>query len=313
MEMISVKDVLVIVYSKNDYFFPFLHSNKADIVSLFRTLNRVEIVMLKILRQLKLPLTFFYERWKKDLSQYNKIVVFDAAYSCHLAKYLNKHSRHSAKYLYYWNPITKNILELHKINQLHNSFYIYSFDKNNCEEYGFKYNSMVYSSCISLKENKQEIDVVFLGFAKDRLDKINNIYKDLVSNGIRSEFYVVNNVKTKKEVQVHLIKNKLSYDKYLYLMAKSKVLLDLTQENQRGFTIRILESIFLEKKLITDNKDIVNYDIYNSNNIFVLGLDNWKDIKSFINKPYQKLLQNFVNYYDFEYWIERFIPYEIVT
>ena len=67
-----------------------------------------------------------------------------------------------------------------------------------------------------------------------------------------------------------------------------------------------MEALFLEKKLITNNKDIKNYDFYNPSNIFILGENNIEDIKEFINKPYEKVEQKIIDYYDFEQWLSRF-------
>ena len=67
-----------------------------------------------------------------------------------------------------------------------------------------------------------------------------------------------------------------------------------------------MEALFFEKKLITNNKDIKNYDFYNPSNIFILGENNIEDIKEFINKPYEKVEQKIIDYYDFEQWLSRF-------
>ena len=62
----------------------------------------------------------------------------------------------------------------------------------------------------------------------------------------------------------------------------------------------------MKKKLITNNKDIINYDFYNSNNIFVLGEDNLDNIKEFIEKEYVEIDEKIINYYDFYEWLKRF-------
>ena len=64
--------------------------------------------------------------------------------------------------------------------------------------------------------------------------------------------------------------------------------------------------MFLERKLITNNTDIKNYDFYNHDNIFILGEDNINEIKEFINKPYKKIDQDIIDYYDFDQWLNRF-------
>jgi len=60
----------------------------------------------------------------------------------------------------------------------------------------------------------------------------------------------------------------------------------------------------LEKKLITTNKDIVNYDFYNPNNIFV-----WDNIKTeipndFLTTPYQPLSIPIFEKYSIKKWVK---------
>ena len=98
----------------------------------------------------------------------------------------------------------------------------------------------------------------------------------------------------------------MSYDKYLELLSESNCILDYNEKGQSGLTLRPMEALFLEKKLITNNKDIKNYDFYNPSNIFILGENNIEDIKEFINKPYEKVEQKIIDYYDFEQWLSRF-------
>lgn len=68
--------------------------------------------------------------------------------------------------------------------------------------------------------------------------------------------------------------------------------------------MRTIEMIGLKKKLITTNKDIVNYDFYNENNILVVDRNNFKLDTDFINKPYQELDERIYKKYSLESWIK---------
>ena len=68
-------------------------------------------------------------------------------------------------------------------------------------------------------------------------------------------------------------------------------------------TMRTIEILGLKRKLITTNKDIVNYDFYNSNNILVIDRDNPKFDISFIEKPYIELKEEIYKKYSLENWI----------
>ena len=68
-----------------------------------------------------------------------------------------------------------------------------------------------------------------------------------------------------------------------FIYSNSRCVLDSAQEGQMGLTIRVLEALGAKKKLITTNEDIVNYDFYNEENIYVY------DGKTFdFNSPFFK-------------------------
>lgn len=113
-----------------------------------------------------------------------------------------------------------------------------------------------------------------------------------------------------KKLSDILTKNSLCYEEYCKELRKSGVLLDINQKGQTALTMRVLESIYFSKKLITNNADIVHYDFYNENNIFLLPrrLSDIvpEEIKSFINKPFLPYSEEILENYDFEHWKRQF-------
>ena len=69
----------------------------------------------------------------------------------------------------------------------------------------------------------------------------------------------------------------------------SRCVLDSAQAGQRGLTIRVLEALGAKKKLITTNEDIVNYDFYRPENIYIykndVDLDNIFFKSKYIDVP----------------------------
>ena len=84
---------------------------------------------------------------------------------------------------------------------------------------------------------------------------------------------------------------------------KTKCILDAPQKGQNGLTIRTIECLGAKRKLITTNQDIVNYDFYCPENIYVYNGEfdynsiffktNYKDIDNEIYKKY--LLDNWLD------------------
>ena len=63
--------------------------------------------------------------------------------------------------------------------------------------------------------------------------------------------------------------NPIDYKNKLLEAKKAFCLIDLKLESHNGLSFRFYESLYFQKKLITNNKDVVNYDFYNSNNILI--------------------------------------------
>jgi hypothetical protein len=88
---------------------------------------------------------------------------------------------------------------------------------------------------------------------------------------------------------------------------KSKTLLDINRHGQNGLTFRVLESLGLEKKLITTNANIVTYDFYNPNNILVVDEENPIIPSDFFKNEYEKLPEAIFYKYTLNGWIDQVI------
>jgi spore maturation protein CgeB len=66
----------------------------------------------------------------------------------------------------------------------------------------------------------------------------------------------------------------LAHDQITSYFRESKVILDINHPQQSGLTSRTFEALGAKRKLITTNKNIVEYDFYNDRNIYVLDRNN---------------------------------------
>lgn len=235
----------------------------------------------------------YFDKWKYEMPENIKnIVIFDSAYNPYAVKIMKSKCKDCKINLYYWNHIneyTKKYLEDKNIDGF------WTFDSNDAKRYKINYNSQFYTKNIKLEKNYLIYDVLFLGRAKNRKEMILDLSDKLKEKEINSKNIIIENEK-----------DFVPYEEYLKLLSKTKVILDIVDGKQAGLTLRCMESLFFNKKLITNNLDIVNYDFYNPNNIFVLGKDDMNNIKQFIDSPYEPVNEEIVNYYDFEEWIKRF-------
>lgn len=107
-----------------------------------------------------------------------------------------------------------------------------------------------------------------------------------------------------------IIHSKIDYKEILNYINKSKCLIDIVQNGQCGLSWRALEAMFYRKKLITNFKDIKEYDFYKKDNIFIIGEDDLNNIKNFVNTGYVDIPENIIKKYTIDGWIENFINFK---
>lgn len=85
---------------------------------------------------------------------------------------------------------------------------------------------------------------------------------------------------------------------------QTRCVLDSPQEGQKGLTIRVLESVGARKKLITSNKDIVNYDFYDPANIYVYDESTEFNLDApFFTEDYKQIDEKIYNKYSLRNWL----------
>lgn len=187
---------------------------------------------------------------------------------------------------------------------------VFSFDRLDCQ----KYEKLEFRPLFFRKSKEVEIinpkyDLVFIGWLHaDRMDLIKNIEKNCKTKNIKTFFYLYTGIKTyinfllKKQSQNLYIKP-LNYSNVQDLHFNTKVILDLPHPFQNGLTMRTIEAIGANKKLITTNQDIKNYDFYDENNICIIYKENIEIKNSFFKKPYKKISDEIKDKYSLDKWI----------
>ena len=204
-----------------------------------------------------------------------------------LSKSCNKCKR---KIAFFWNSCTtiKNCEEkIKKMRKL--NFVVASFDKKDAQKYNLIFINQFYriqDNFKNLGEPQIDNDFFFCGMDKGRKDVLQKMQKLLSSLG-HCKFIIPD------------VNDAVPYLDYLELLKKSRVLCDVTQKNQSGLTLRILESLFFSKKIITNNESVKEYDFYAPNNILIYTSHTTReDVQSFLMKPYEKVDDNILARYE---------------
>ena len=146
---------------------------------------------------------------------------------------------------------------------------------------------------------------MFVGRDKGRGKYLQFLQQEFKKQGLDSHFFISKNLEWYEKL-FKATDNYLPYQTVLDLIGASRAILDIVQEGQTGLTLRPLEALFLNRKLITNNQDIENYDFYDKQNIFILGKDDLSKIAPFIHSPMKHIPQEVKNYYNFSEWLKRF-------
>lgn len=144
------------------------------------------------------------------------------------------------------------------------------------KKYGLECHFQPYS-IIDEDEVELEYDVFFVGNAKNRLDTILTIYNSLKNNNVKCEFWINEVPKDRiKELdcQIH-VNTFLPYETYIKKMKKSRCILEICQKGDVS-TLRYVEALSYNKKLITTDKYSINYPLYNER--FIKVLDDFESL-----------------------------------
>lgn len=181
----------------------------------------------------------------------------------------------------------------------------FSFEPKDVEKYNMQLLTNFYFDTQS--SNKNRIDAYYIGNFDKRISTIEKITSLLIKNGLKPEIFIKVKSNTKTEnysKNIKFITEFIPFEENQKRMKESKIILDIHKEIQNGLTFRVFEAIGLNKKLITTNKDIINYDFYNPNNIFVWNENLTEIPKDFLEKEYEKLPDAIYNKYSLENWVK---------
>jgi hypothetical protein len=87
------------------------------------------------------------------------------------------------------------------------------------------------------------------------------------------------------------------------IISSSFALVDIQQQHQIGLSFRVFEALGFKKKLITNNQDIINYDFYNPNNIFIISESNYEVPSIFFETDYIEVSPEIINRYGLNNWL----------
>jgi hypothetical protein len=248
--------------------------------------------------------TFFYGNWKKKLPNIDFIIVNSHFFSRPLIKYLNRKFPTIRIVVWYSNPVAKDTPV---------SFYsglnceLWSFDKNDCEKYDMQLNNQFVDKMkltVTKNDDRYHSDVCFIGVDKNRLPLLLELEEYFISKQLKPMIYIVNSFSNSRTDYDY--KEALSYSELINYEGNTRAILDIVQKGQEGISLRPLEALFLNKKLITNNFSVQKLDFYRQENIFILTEENKQEMLEFLKIPMVSLPETVMRKYQFSGWLANF-------
>jgi hypothetical protein len=183
----------------------------------------------------------------------------------------------------------------------------YSFEPNDVKKYNLKFLTNFYH--LSNIHPDTTNDVYFIGSYDERFKTVLKISNYLKSKNKSTKIHIHCTKKKilheKQNCDVVFIKKPISITESEKLFQNSKVILDVQKKVQNGLTFRVFEAMGHQKKLITTNADIINYDFYNPNNIFIWDENTIEIPESFFETNYEELPSDILKKYSIDNWVKQ--------
>ncbi len=203
---------------------------------------------------------------------------------------------------------------------------IYTFEKSDSLKYNLHHLPIYWTE--TSKENEDVYDIFGMASYKagERYAIFTNVRKMAIAGGLRvnislyhphvkSRFvyqlkYIIKRLLGKRMLPLSRLQDDIftdiimTPDEFRSNICKSKVILDTHNSFQDGLTARFMWAIGTGKKIITTNKNIIEYPFYDPDQVMILD-NNYHDIIPFINAPFimKEEVKNQILKYRIDNWL----------
>lgn len=241
-----------------------------------------------------------------DLKEFDIIVVFDTP---KVIPFIRMKMDANAK-LILWNWNKQSSMTAWKEKLVSPFCEIWTFDSNDAKKNNWKLNNQFYIPVTYTDDNStpHRTRAFCACLDKGRYPAMKEIRKKLIENNAECDFTLVKDGSSNYASQdsVWIKENGMSYDVFLQHTLNSDVVIDLVQPGQSGLTVRTLEALFYNKKLITNNKSIQNYAFYSESNVLIVDGKNEEKITRFLKASMEDVDWKNKTPYTYEGWIQNF-------
>ena len=217
------------------------------------------------------------------------------------------------KVLYLWDDVKR----VENFNEIEGCFDdIFSFDQIDVREYGFQMLPLFFTDYHRYRGEEKKYRFGLMGMLhSERLSLFDQVAR---AHNLREEdcFVYLLGAKFRHFLTWFLpMRKRWTGRKYIHvngmpfkscadILKQTKVALDVQFGSQNGLTLRTLEALAANTKLITTNQNVMQYDFYNPNNICVIKRDAPNVPEGFFEKEYELVSTDIVERYSLSNWVK---------
>lgn len=164
-----------------------------------------------------------------------------------------------------------------------------SYDEDDCKKYDMRYYSPAYMAVYRFspeERQKTEYDVVYLGRDKGRAEILFSYQKEFEKLGLKTYFHICAD-RSFLRYKHRYYKPEMKYMDYIELLKRTRAHLNIVPDGQKSITQREMESIFDQVKCITNNRGILDFELYDTSRFFVLGVDKIEYLQDFLKMEFK--------------------------
>ena len=285
----------------------------ADVEMLYYPVSKFQKKLRNVHYHMNGDKSYWYGNWKYSITQYDTIILFDAFLGSDVAEYIEKKSPNTRLIVFYGNPWFNNY---YLSDEVRKKCEIWSFDIEDCKKHDLKYNHQFFfrnAEKETLYKPELASDVFFVGKDKNRLSLLMKLDEMMKNEGLTPCIHVIgerrdvmgNRVKYNMREKAFLKTKEIPYEIVLQYNKASKCLLEIMQAGQVGLTLRMVEAMFFNKKIITNNISVKQFDFYSPDNIYIIGEDS-RSISDFVLNENFGWDEKWQTLYSFEHWLQIF-------
>ena len=196
----------------------------------------------------------------------------------------------------------------------------FSFDPKDCNKYKFNFRPLFF--CDDFEKDKENRDIEykfsFIGsIHSDRAKILNKLRLEFESKDISFYYYLFVPGKLMLFIRMlldrnirQLLKKDMIHLKPIDKKAVSEIArktlytIDINHPKQVGLTMRTIEMLGLQRKMLTTNMNIANYDFYRNENQIIIDRNDVKINFESMSNEYKAIDDNIYDRYNLETWIK---------